>query len=340
MDTNTIHFAGSSAEIHSQPSLDYVSPMILNNNSFQSHDNYSLGVPHLPTPPNYGLPRGSTSAPEQIAFRPMNSHPGLPSGDLDFDISPLASPWLGAAHQTMPSSANKRSASASGDEGSNQPSRKKQSPAIRPVNPNTSKFRGSKSTTSTPLLRSTRSRRESAPGEVTGDTPSPVDLSMPPPAPPGPMPRESSSSSSSSVDGGSSPSFNPQLTPVTPASIMNIGRLGVNHSAFAGGGTPRAIAPLKGDAKKTKAPVAPKTRSTGESASRNKRKTGLTVVSPNLKPILPGKQSLLYLTSHNLALTSTTSHSRRAVDHLHLPIWILDDWRRCGGHKHSHPHIT
>ncbi|KAF8068736.1 hypothetical protein FPV67DRAFT_1414466 [Lyophyllum atratum] len=247
---------------------------------------------------NYPPPRGSTSAPEHIAFRTS-----LPSpAELDFDISPLTSPWLGAhqhqhAMNHFPSS-NKRNASSSGDEaiGSQQPSRKRQSPAIRPINPDvqgssSSKkyFRGSKSTNSTPLMRSTRSRKGSTADDVPGDTPSPVDLSMPPPAPP--MPASSSSSRAPSEHVPPSPQFNPHLTPVTPASIMNLGRLGINHSAT--GMTPltRQVMPHKADAKGKSAASTSAAKPKATEASRNKstRKTATgSLVSPNLKAILPG----------------------------------------------------
>jgi hypothetical protein len=223
----------------------------------------------------YGPPRGSTSAPAHIAFRSSPSHPS----DLDFDISPLTSPWLGAHQQAVPPRqiSNKRTASPSGDEMTAKPSRKKQSPAIRPSNPSSSTkkvTRGSKSTNSTPLLRSTRSRKGSAAGEPVGDTPSPVDLSMPPPAPPAnQISSSSASSSSASLDNfvPPSPDLNAPLTPVTPASIMNLGRLGINSS----------LAPPNRQSN----PSGP----AAESFSRSKplKKTG-SLVSPILKPILPG----------------------------------------------------
>lgn len=232
----------------------------------------------------YSLSRGSNSAPEHIAFRINPSHPSIPSPE--FDLSPLTSPWLGAHHPSTQQSSNKRHASSSGDEGSTQPSRKRQSPAIRPTNPPQAKkaFRASKSTNSTPLLRSTRSRKGSiagdvAIGEIVGDTPSPVDLSMPPPAPPS---NQGSSASSTVSDQPPSPDFIPHLIPVTPASIMNLGRLGINSSL-----TPtRQMLPPEPKPKgatKPKATAEPPTRS----KSTRKNTTG-SLASPGLKAILPG----------------------------------------------------
>ncbi|RDB30824.1 hypothetical protein Hypma_005795 [Hypsizygus marmoreus] len=300
---NGLPTPGSSTELHPQPSMEYVSPMILNNSYMDQPPDNNYHVDHVPPMVNhpmnnnYGPPRGSTSAPEHIAFRTSPLHHALPSpGDLDFDISPLTSPWLGAHQHSMShgSSSNKRNASSSGDEGNTQPSRKRQSPAIRPTNPNQGKkyFRGSKSTNSTPLLRSTRSRKGSTAGEVVGDTPSPVDLSMPPPAPPAPQAQASSSSapSNASLDQPpSSPNFNPHLTPVTPASIMNLGRLGINTN---GGLAPpsRQVVPMKADAKGKAATASAKPKAATGESSRSKqstRKTTGSLVSPSLKAILP-----------------------------------------------------
>ncbi|KAJ7927591.1 hypothetical protein B0H13DRAFT_1971054 [Mycena leptocephala] len=194
----------NSTELRAQSSVEYVSPMILDySDTYGQHQ-------HQQYPP-----RGSTSAPAHIAFRTTSTQP-----DLDFDISPLTSPWLGAHQQP-------RNASSSEDEATGErPSRKKHSPAIRATVPIPKKTSSrSKSANSTPLLRSTRSRKDSI--GVPGDTPSPVDLSMPPPAPPA---DSSSSNNTTSVNSHVSPGLRPQLTPVTPASIMNLGRLGITSS--------------------------------------------------------------------------------------------------------------
>ena len=272
-------YPGPSSELRPQANNDYVSPMILQYMD-PPQETYQNGMQqsqsHQSHNTHYHL--GSNSAPANIAFQ-TNSVP-ISSGELDFDISPLTSPWLGAhqqsAHQRQTS---KRTASPSGDEGSTKPSRKRQSPAIRPTNPAHSMkktTRATKSTSSTPLLRSTRSRRNSTAVE---ETPSPVDISMPPPAPP------SQSASASSMP--TSPNPDIQLTPVTPASIMNLGRLGLNS-----GLTPITQDPPapKQDGR-GKGAIKPK--ATGDSIGTRKpirRGAGLPTTSPNLKAILPGKQ--------------------------------------------------
>ncbi|KAF8916708.1 hypothetical protein CPB85DRAFT_1386587 [Mucidula mucida] len=218
---------GSSTELRAQHQpLEYVSPMVLNYLDPPTADNYGEAMtpmPHSMNPQYPVPPRGATSAPAHIVFR-SNS-----SADIDVDISPLTSPWLGAQqNQHSYIQRNKRTASSSGDESTSKPSKKKQSPAIRPYNPSPAPKRStrhSKSTTSTPLLRSARSRNGSIVGnEVVDDSPSPVDLSMPPPA---------STSGQAILPASSTASSNvpsPSLTPVTPASIMNLGRLGVNNT--------------------------------------------------------------------------------------------------------------
>ncbi|KAG6873664.1 hypothetical protein C0995_012598 [Termitomyces sp. Mi166 len=344
---NGLPTPGPSAEIHAQqPSVEFVSPIVLSNSYLDLHSQPpSQPLPQEPFRPDLhmapinphthpmntnfnSLPRGSTSAPEHIAFR--NS---LPSpADLDFDISPLTSPWLGAQQHHHPAtinpylSSNKRGASSSGDEGNGMPSRKRQSPAIRPTNPsnpgngnsaNQKKlFRTTRSTNSTPLIRSTTSRKGSTAGEIPGDSPSPVDLSMPPPAPPIPA---SSASSSGSSDQASeqltpSPQFNPHLTPVTPASIMKLGRLGINSGVAP---PQREIVPLKGDAK-GKAPISASASATAPVAkpkvtpAKNTRKGSL--VSPSLKAILPagpGPHSLPLSSSPALQATTPVVQVRK-----------------------------
>ncbi|KAF5381254.1 hypothetical protein D9615_008394 [Tricholomella constricta] len=311
---------GPSAEIQAQPPpIDFVSPIILNNSYMDAQGSPYQSDPHMSSMNNHGLnsnyaaPRGSTSAPEHIAFR--TNLP--PSADLDFDISPLTSPWLGAhQHQQAMSnfsSSNKRNASSSGDEGCGMPSRKRQSPAIRPTNPSvqgssSKKYvRGSKSTSSTPLMRSTRSRKESTAGEAPGDTPSPVDLSMPPPAPP--LLESSSSSSLSSEQIASSPQFNPHLMPVTPASIMKLGRLGINNNGNGMAPPTRQVVPLKADSK-GKAPASsstattkPKAADTPRSKGTRKSATSGSLTSPSLKAILPAGAGS-YPHPHPLPLSS------------------------------------
>lgn len=265
------------------------------------HDNNQNNMAHHSLHSQQYAPRGSTSAPAHIAFRTNSSLPHPADLDFDIDISPLTSPWLGA-HQSSSSSAsmpaqqatrqsrNKRTASPSGDEQEStsisKPSRKKQSPAIRPTNPNPNKVhRGSKSTTSTPLLRSTRSRKGSTAGDGMSDTPSPVDLSMPPPAPP----LASSASSSPTFVHQSYRGLDvAQMTPVTPASIMNLGRLGINSSLAPPSpveATSKRDTKGKGTARAKDNPRIRATSTSKKSLSNN----GGALLSPSLKAILPGQ---------------------------------------------------
>jgi hypothetical protein len=288
MQLNPQHITGPSSELRPQQNNEYVSPMILqymetpqesyqnDMQQSQSHHSNNSHYHHL----------GSNSAPANIAFQ-TTSVP-LSSGELDFDISPLTSPWLGAhQHSSHPRQTNKRTASPSGDEGSSMPSRKRQSPAIRPSIPMQSmkkSSRTSRSTNSTPLLRSTRSRRNSTVME--GDTPSPVDLSMPPPAPP------NHPASSTSLNGAlqnhvpKSPDL--QLTPVTPASIMNLERLGLNSGLTHAAQDP-TVAKQDG-----KGRSAAKSKAAGDSTGTRKttrKGSGLPITSPSLKAILPGEKN-------------------------------------------------
>ncbi|KAJ7108505.1 hypothetical protein C8R44DRAFT_802881 [Mycena epipterygia] len=265
---------GSSTELRAQPSVEYVSPMILN------YEDHTYNQPH------YTAPRGSTSAPAHIAFR-TTTQP-----DLDFDISPLTSPWLGAHQQPVrpqqPAAparlSTKRAASSSDDEGGERPSHKKQSPAIRATVPIPKKSSRSKSANSTPLLRSTRSRKGSI--SAPGDTPSPVDLSMPPPAPP--------------ADNNfvrSSPTVGPQLTPVTPASIMNLGRLGIASSLGGvkpskkspAGASPglKAILPSATASTSRQAHPPVQVRKTSHKAAEQKRRDSLKTTFDDLRGLLP-----------------------------------------------------
>ncbi|KAJ7758578.1 hypothetical protein B0H14DRAFT_2540496 [Mycena olivaceomarginata] len=253
---------GNSTELRAQSNVEYVSPMILDYS-----DTFNREY----------VPRGSTSAPAHIAFR-QTAQP-----DLDFDISPLTSPWLGAHQRPQP---RKRGASSSDEEhatGETQrPSRKKHSPAIRatvPIPKRAASTRGTKSANSTPLMRSTRARKGSI--SVPGDTPSPVDLSMPPPAPP--------ADSAAAVP--PSPATRPQLTPVTPASIMNLGRLGIAGS-FAAGKPPKKSMPVSpivpspaSSSSRNNPPVG--VRKTSHKAAEQKRRDSLKTTFDDLRGLLP-----------------------------------------------------
>ena len=234
------------------------------------YNSHALDIP-LPSPQepsasnHYMRHPGSLSAPANIAF------PSFPSPS-DLDISPLTSPWLDPCPHPPNSRPAKRTASPSGDDLARVP--RKRPTQIVPASMKIP--RGARSATSTPLLRSTRARRSSFVNET--DSPSPVDLAMPPPAPP-----KNTTSPSSSVPTTTSLPTQEHLrmTPVTPASIMNLGRLGVSSSL--------APAPQPSRVDKGKEPT--KTRDT-TAAPKTSRKPGLPLISPGPKPILPGTHAV------------------------------------------------
>ncbi|KAI0346672.1 hypothetical protein BDW22DRAFT_1322924 [Trametopsis cervina] len=150
---------------------------------------------------------------------------------------------------------------------------------------------GTKSANSTPVFPPTHgsgplggnrpnTRRNTAgtSGDVPGDSPSPVDLSMPPPATPAPLNSVefliNNTQASGSVRNDQHPEGTEQpLLPVTPSSIMNLGRLGT-HSSLA---PPAQKSTRKGSTRP---------RSATSAASMSGDRTPL--VSPALKPIRPG----------------------------------------------------
>lgn len=70
------------------------------------------------------------------------------------------------------------------------------------------------------------------------------------------------------------------MTPVTPASIMNLGRLGVSSS----------LAPATQPSQVDKGKEPAKTKDT-TSAPKSSRKTGLPLITPGHKMILPGART-------------------------------------------------
>jgi hypothetical protein len=238
---------------------------------------------HLP-PHHMPASHDARSAPANIVFDTTPPMP-LPSpGDLDFDLSPL-SPWMDAykPDASQQSRRSKRTASPPEDERA-KVARQRPSPTPRvPSTPNSTKRarRGTKSASSTPLLRSSRAGgQKNGSADVPGDTPSPVDLSMPPPGRPVSQPEINASSSSVNVPVANSMTASAHnITPVTPASIMNLGGLGMNS----------------GLAPPTKCDSRGKSVGRGKDASHSgpttKKGSGVSLVSPNLKPILPGNLS-------------------------------------------------
>ncbi|KIK95577.1 hypothetical protein PAXRUDRAFT_374674 [Paxillus rubicundulus Ve08.2h10] len=185
-------------------------------------------------------------------------------------ISPLTSPWLEAYQHNPPHTRppNKRTASPVGDDNA-RVCRKRTTPTMTA---SMKARRNVRSATSTPLLRSSRGRRNSTVTET--DSPSPVDLSMPPPAPPGAKPSPPLSVPLSAS--GTHTHEEARMTPVTPASIMNLGRLGISSGLAP---VPQASRPDK-----SKEPAKPKE---SPFASKDPRKSGLALINPGPKPILP-----------------------------------------------------
>ncbi|KAH8113859.1 hypothetical protein DFH11DRAFT_1509673 [Phellopilus nigrolimitatus] len=335
----------NSTELRAQPPPNFVSPMILQN--YMSLPGASQFA--SPNP----IPQGSSSAPAHLAF---HTHTPLPSpGDLDFDLSPLTSPWLGAyqhaeqpraqSHQPQNHNQNqnqnqgqnqpaqvrpqrrgsKRGASSSGDDAAAGHARKRKSPAVRAAPSaggirarRTSSTRGCASLSSTPALRA-RERKNST---AAGDTPSPVDLSMPPPAPPPAQagaPVEQPTEASEQQTSSSSPT-GPTLSPVTPASIMNLGRLGLSSGLSSPtspadgpqntGPAAAAQAQDKGKGKAASKPSAPGPSGAGGAKPVSRRTSSASasssLVSPPLKPLLPG--GLAPSSAAHLATASNYTH--------------------------------
>ncbi|KAG0696595.1 hypothetical protein DFH29DRAFT_950398 [Suillus ampliporus] len=215
---------------------------------------------------------GSSSAPANIVFHHTSPSIPLPSpSDLDIDISPLTSPWLEAYHTQRPP--NKRTISPSAEDAA-RAVRKRGLPSTTSPAPTVKQTtRHAKSATNTPLLRSTKSRRNSTIMET--DSPSPVDLSMPPPAPPGPRQSPPNPAASSTYEATS------PMTPVTPASIMNLGRLGISSSLTT------APAPTSQKVDRLKEPAKAKISPDSGVPTKGSKKGLLPLISPGPKPILP-----------------------------------------------------
>lgn len=235
----------------------------------------------------------SNSAPANIAFQmtPM-------AADTDFDVSPLTSPWLGAYTQqtSAPVISNKRSASLSDEDSSNKPASKRRSSIVSDV----TRKRASKSATSTPTTISSN---------FVGAGLSGHDFSMPPQA--NPSPNDIPNGDPKRVDLAD---VEETIAPVTPASIMNLGRLGVNSS----------LVPSKTRAseKKNKVTSTPKTKPVADTKATKKS----AVVSPSLKPILPAEATpmqpqppvVIKKTSHKDAEQKRRDSLKTSFDDLRL----------------------
>ncbi|KAJ2915422.1 hypothetical protein MD484_g5003, partial [Candolleomyces efflorescens] len=332
-------------------------------------DNFPQPLPSpMSSHTHHGMPfsddfiqRGTNSAPEHIAFHirtgPSPS-PQLAGGsrqDVDLDISPLTSPWLGAVYgnvsrptdtenshdpsirhsdQRLP---NKRGPPVNGDDISI--ARKKHSSGLQSFPESgmqstnasgsgrrTYQHRGSKSTTSTPLLGGSRSRSKSSVGKafatspmtfapagghnidgvpplpgsnnVPTDTPSPVDLSMPPPPAPSTVPQDPSRSSDNGANALNQDEQFPgpqQLTPLTPGVVMKIS---FNPGA---GTTPASQGPTTRNSR---------SKSKSEAAGKPSKNASGPNSGSNLKNILPAGPS-----SSSPAATSESSGPPKKVSH-------------------------
>ncbi|KAL1745514.1 hypothetical protein HDZ31DRAFT_36321 [Schizophyllum fasciatum] len=273
---------GPSSELRPQQSpMEFISPIVLSGYtdgpptpSSTGGGGYQDMVPplnmgryeqHHESHHDHALARGSMSAPANVAFHQTN--------DLDFDVSPLTSPWLGPGghsgqqnqhqhhdgrnHMVGHGRVSLKRPSSPGNEDtvSGGPARKK-APSTRPamVRRSSAQPRGSRSTNSTPLLHASA-------GMQHDDSPSPVDLSMPPPAPPGPT-----------NGSGATPE---QLMPITPSIMMNMSRFGLTPSM--------PNDPMSGSATPTQDTTPPAEHSTKSNGSMSPS----ALVSPGLKAILP-----------------------------------------------------
>ncbi|KAH9171371.1 hypothetical protein EDB89DRAFT_1972284 [Lactarius sanguifluus] len=316
------HFLGlptpiNSAELHAQssPNTDYISPITLgyvDTAHFRSNGQSQL-PPDMHLPPHHmSAAHDARSAPANLVFNTTPPIP-LPSpGELDLDLSPL-SPWMDAYKpDSSQQRRSKRTASPHEEEQAKfARQRPSPSPRVHPT-PNSTKrvSRGTKSASSTPLIRSTRGgvRKNGSSGEAPGDTPSPVDLSMPPPVAPAAQSEPGSSPPLTNiVVASTSPTSatgrGHNITPVTPASIMNLGGLGINSG----------LAPPTNAAKiDAKGKSAGRGKDTATSAPSTKKGNGLSLVCPSLKPILPAGN---VYASNTLASSSLPSPVLRKSSH-------------------------
>ncbi|KAF9652606.1 hypothetical protein BDM02DRAFT_2797038 [Thelephora ganbajun] len=287
----------SSTELRAQANHEYVSPMMLQ----QQTPSFPMSaLPHhfsqarSPIPSSH-MQQLSNSAPANIAFQ-MTSM----AADTDFDVSPLTSPWLGAYTQQPPAPviSNKRSASPSDEDSSNKPASKRRSSIASAI----VRKRASKSATSTPMTITSN---------LAGAGSSSHDFSMPPPANPSPPPNGTSNAEPKKLDPVDAEET---IAPVTPASIMNLGRLGVNSS----------LVPPKTRAseKKNKVTSTPKTKPVTDPKATKKP----SVVSPNLKHILPAEATpiqpqppvVIKKTSHKDAEQKRRDSLKTSFDDLRL----------------------
>lgn len=327
-----------------QPQTQNFQPQFSTPNIGSEPNPVSISVPH--------------SAPAHLAFA---SHP---LGDMELELSPITSPWLGASpyqpqsdqnhfqtqeqlqtQQTKQASSvgfgtnrgqkrnSKRGASDSGEDGTTSSTPihgRKRQVAGRSSGSNTNPYalgegtakrgnagsaRGTVSAGSTPAVlgRGGRKSNSVAAFEGIADTPSPVDLSMPPPAPPTPKSNANAHPIASSTTSST-------LSPVTPSSIMNLGRLGLGS-----GLSPPLSAVSEQQQSQQSTSTTPQSggktngaKGKGKASTRRASTSNCTSpsASSTLKPLLPGgvpPHTAASLASspnytHHLAGTSSSLH--------------------------------
>ncbi|KZT69960.1 hypothetical protein DAEQUDRAFT_725944 [Daedalea quercina L-15889] len=340
---------GPSNELRPQVTTDFVSPLLLQSGSglstlSQPPPNLSPDVSNFPnflSQPNQMMPSAPHSAPAHIAFD-MSPPMSMPSGSSEYnDISPISSPWIGpfsnsqTIHGQSGSTAGlkRRGASSSGDEDTSRPKpmRKRQS-SVRALRQGTGShqkhaaMRGSRSANSTPLFsglaRPGINMDVSDMNELPGDSPSPIELPpMPPPAnpshPPSTLEREFTSTSTApsamGMPSGAAPPVS-AMTPVTPASIMNLGRLGINSSFAPPSAAQEPAAPKKKEGgSRARGPSKSATLAeSGRSTRSADKAASVPLISPSLKPIRPAGNSAVVHPSPSPSATQPVVQFRKS----------------------------
>ncbi|KAF8484333.1 hypothetical protein JB92DRAFT_3148826, partial [Gautieria morchelliformis] len=307
---------GPSAELPAVVPKDLVPPMMLQSADLFAHSPSATSIVNQLSPHPHVI-NPSFSAPAALAF--PNSPPfPLPSpAQPGYDLSPLTSPWIlpgstpqqqqhGPPHPSVPTQTPaqqrphlKRTISSSGDE---QAGMRKRGAPHGGAGAGIAHARGTVSTS--PSAASTPATRGAGSGAMPfciplNDTPSPVDLSMPPPAPPAAHPDQtthataSAASSSTAHSGTASTSVSPDIAPMTPASILNLRKL----TTGLGPATLNMAALEKKDAGPAAAAARKSTKNkagarpgagAGAGARGRRGSTAKPGFSPSLKPLLPG----------------------------------------------------
>lgn len=293
------------------------------------------------TSPWLGAYNSATGTPSSSTGQPIHPHSQQVQGQGPADNNVLPSTGASAGMKRR----NRTSSPPSDNipEGSNprgRSTKKRQPTFARMTAPNTQTGKktnnalrgGTKSANSTPMFPATiapssshrpNTRRSIGGPDIPGDSPSPVDLtlSMPPPATPNP-PLQGQIDFLLNPVANAAPLEQQQeahpILPVTPASIMNLGRLGTQSS----------LAPPSTKAPK-KAPARPRSATVNTNANGNVTAEKTPLVSPALKPIRPGMFSLftVVLTIFDLLQSSGNIHIWRAGLYLSADtIWVQWRW--------------